>query len=177
MFELYLKDSAVFLDRGKQASRVADFEDACRYYRASVFCAYSALEAFVYYIASSFDQTNTVEKHEIAFINDRRVLFDPTVGLKEKSEYHSLEDKIRVLLRLFAHEVNMGMGSWQRLHVFKEFRDSLVHPKQIEDVTNEAEYLQNASDGLQSVIDIMNLLSLSIYQRPIRPKLLDLRPD
>ena len=105
------------------------------------------------------------------------MLFDPAVGLKERSEYHSLEDKIRVLLRRFAPEVNTGMGSWQRLHVFKEFRDSLVHPKQIEDVTSEAEYLQNATDGLKSVIDIMNLLSLSIYQRPIRQKLLDLRPD
>jgi hypothetical protein len=177
MFEVYLTDAATFLEQGKQAVLKGHVEDARRYCRACVFCAYSALEAFVHYISVSFEQANSIEKHETAYLNDKRLSFDPTKGVVERSEYHPLEEKIRVLLRRFAPEVDLGGTMWRQLKAFKLFRDSLVHPKKPEDDIDIADYSRNAETGLQIMIDIMDLLSTKIYKKPIRRKLRDLRPE
>lgn len=177
MFELYLKDSAIFLDLANQSLEARQSEEACRYFRASVFFAYSALEAFVFYLGNSFSQANNIEPMEIAYLNDKRVYFDPSVGVRERTEYHTLEDKIRILLRRFSPESSVGKSEWEKLQNFKKFRDSLVHPKQIDDLTSVDEYLSKATDGLQAVIDIMNSLSIKIFNKAMRQKLLDLRPD
>jgi hypothetical protein len=133
MFEIYLQDAAIFLNRGRILESRGQLEDAYRYYRASVFCSYSALEAYVHYISASFDHAGNIERHETAYLNDKRLYFDPSEGVKERIEYHPLEGKIRVLLRRFAPELDLGGNMWNRLKGFKVFRDSLVHPKVLDD--------------------------------------------
>lgn len=177
MFEEYLTDSKVFLSAGSEAQNGGQADDARRYFRASVFCTYSALEAFVNYIADSFEKADNLERHEIAYINDKRLIFDPGKGLTERTEFHSLEDKIRALLRRFAPELDLNAPIWSQFRQFKKFRDVLVHPKEYEDTLSAGDYLRRANLGLQSVIDIMNLLSKRIFGSPLRQKLLDLRPE
>ena len=60
MFEEYLQDSYIFLSIAEEASKKPNEREARRYYRASVFYAAGAIEAFVNYIADSFAQAESL---------------------------------------------------------------------------------------------------------------------
>ena len=174
MFEDYLEDSYYFMTK---ASSQQILRDARRYYRVSVFCAISAIEAFVNYVGDTFAQGASSEPYEIAFLTDR--VFAPEHGkfeVLERSEYHRLEDKLRFLICRFLPSFDFEkMPCWGRLIEFKKFRDSLVHPRQDEDETELEHYKTITARGISSVIEIINHLCKGIFNRPLRKKLLDLK--
>ena len=63
---------------------------ARRYFRSSVFCIAGSIEAFVNYIADSFDKAKSIPEHEICFLNDRAVIFSAAKGVHARNEYHRL---------------------------------------------------------------------------------------
>lgn len=60
---------------------------------------------------------------------------------------------------------------------FKDFRDSLVHSRKSEDETLLSEYDFQIKAGFKSVVELMNLISQGMYQKPLRKNLLDLIPE
>ena len=175
MFEDYLQDSYEFLTLAQNAS---DEREARRFYRASVFYALGAMEAFVNYIADSFAKAKSLTQHEIAFLNDKNLSFSAKKGkVIEKTEFHRLDDKLRLLLRKFASDFDFKGASWFGFKKFKDFRDSLVHPRQMDDETSIKDYQNRLQIGLSGIIDIMNFLSRGIFGKPLRKKLLDLVPE
>lgn len=177
MFEDYLQDSHEFLSTAKHLAKNADDKGARRYYRAAVFCASGAMEAFVNYIADSFAQAKNIPDYEIAFLNDKLIFFSADKGLAERVEYHKLDDKIRVLMGRFVSRFDFGCATWNKFMEFKKFRDSLVHPRQADDETPIITYQKKVSEGLGSIIQIMNDLSRGLWRKPLRKRLLDLVPD
>jgi len=161
----------------EKASSQSNPNDAKRYYRVSVFCAMSAIEAFVNYVGDAFAQSGSLEPCEIAFLTDRQ--FVPIRGkfeILESMEYHRLEDKLKFLICRFIPSFNFNKTPcWGRLIEFKKFRDSLTHPRQDEDETQLLEYKTITAKGLSSIIEIMNHLCTGIFGRPLRKKLLDLK--
>ena len=160
-----------------KASRQAKSCDAKRYYRVSVFCAISAIEAFVNYVGDAFAQSASLQPCEIAFLTDRQ--FVPARGkfeVLETMEYHRLEDKLKFLIYKFVPGFDFEkMPCWSRLIEFKKFRDGLTHPRQEEDETELEEYKTITARGISSVIEIMNHLCKGIFKKPLRKKLLDLK--
>ena len=142
-----------------------------------MFCAISAIEAFVNYVGDAFAQSTSLEPCEIAFLIDRQ--FIPVRGkfeINEKMEYHRLEDKLRFLIYKFVPNFDFEkMPCWSRLIEFKKFRDSLTHPRQDEDETELDEYKTATARGISSIIQIINHLCEGIFNRPLRKKLLDLK--
>jgi hypothetical protein len=176
MFEEYLQDAYGFLESAKKAGNE---RDARRYYRASTFYISGAMEAFVNYIAQSFAEAGKLNPHEIAFLNDKVLTFSPEkVQLVDKLEFHRIEDKLKVLIRRFLPKIDLGKKTWWgELQKFKDFRDSLVHPKKSDDETQISEYDQKVSSGLKATIQGMNEISRGVYGKPLRKKLLDLIPE
>lgn len=176
MFEEYLQDAHCFLEIAKTAS---DSREARRNYRASAFYVAGAIEAFVNYVAQSFAEAGKLNPNEIAFLNDKVLTFSPEkVQVIEKLEFHRIEDKLKVLIRRFLPKVDLGKKTWWgELQKFKDFRDSLVHPRKSDDETPISEYEQKVSSGLKATIQAMNEISKGIYKKPLRKKLLDLMPE
>ena len=174
MFEEYLQDSYEFL---VTAQKALNDREARRYYRASVFYAAGAIEAFLNYVADSFAKAESLTPYEIAFLNDKNLIFSVDKGLVEKVEFHRLDDKLRFLIRKFVSEFDFNNKTWFRLMEFKDFRDSLVHPRQSEDETKIVEYQMKVSVGLSAIIEIMNCISQGIFKQPLRKQLLDLIPE
>lgn len=174
MFEDYLEDSYYFM---KKASKQKDLSEARRYYRVSVFCAMSAIEAFVNYVGDAFAQSGSLEPFEIALLTDRQfALKGGKFDVLDKMEYHRLEDKLRFLFCKFTPNFEFEkIPSWSRLIEFKRFRDSLTHPRQDEDETKLEEYKTKTVKGISSVIEIMNHLCKGVFNKPLRKKLLDLK--
>jgi hypothetical protein len=174
LFEEYLEDSHHFM---LKASSLHSSGEARRYYRVSVFCAMSAIEAFVNYVGDAFAESASLEPYEIAFLTDRQ--FAPSKGrfeVLETMEYHRLEDKLKFLIQKFLPSFNFERTPcWGRLIGFKKFRDSLTHPRQEEDETGLQEYKTITARGLSSIIEIMNYLCTGIFHKPLRKKLLDLK--
>src|SRR4051794_16989301 len=113
MFEEYLQDASEFISNARQASEDGDEKKARRYYRASVFCLAGSIEAFVNYIADSFAKADNLPPHEIAFLNDKILKFSPEQGKTvQKSEFHRLEDKLKVLLKRFAADCDFQSAAW-----------------------------------------------------------------
>ncbi len=177
MFEEYLQDSYEFLSIAEKLSKESNEREARRYYRASVFYAAGAIEAFVNYIADSFSKAKSIEPHETSFLNDKTLSFSIDKGLIEKPEFHRLEDKIRLLMRKFVPKFDLQSATWSRFMAFKDFRDSLVHPREIDDETKMTAYQKKVRSGLQAIIEIMDSISQGIFQRPLRRQLLDLIPE
>lgn len=176
MFEEYLQDSYEFL---LLAQKAKNEREARRYYRAAAFYAAGAIESFLNYVAQSFAHAATITAHEIAFLNDKSLIYSPDkLKVIEKTEYHKIEDKLKVLIRRFLPTLNLGITTWwSELQEFKDFRDSLVHPKKSEDETDIATYNTRVSAGLRATIQGMNEISKGIFKSPIRKQLLDLMPE
>ena len=176
MFEDYLQDSHNFLLIAEKASSASKEREAKRYYRASVFYSASAIEAYVNYVADSFAKARSLTAYETAFLNDQRLVFSVDKGLTERKEFHSIDDKLRLLLNKFVTDFNFSTGTWADFMRFKDFRDALVHPRQADDETDIAEYQTKVRVGLSSIINLMNTISLGIFKQPLRNQLLDLIP-
>ena len=160
-----------------KASKQKHSHDTKRYYRVCVFCAISAVEAFVNYVADAFAQSASLEPCEIAFLADRQ--FVPTRGkfeISDKMEYHRLEDKLKFLICKFIPKFDFEKTPcWSRLIEFKKFRDSLTHPRSDEDETELDIYKTKTAVGISSVIEIIDYLCRGIFRKPLRKKLLDLK--
>jgi hypothetical protein len=177
MFEEYLQDSYEFLSLANQYASTSQNREARRYYRASVFYCAGAIEAFVNYIGDAFAKADNITQHEIAFLNDRALVFSVTKGLTEKIQYHRLDEKIRLLINKFIPGFNFSTPVWSNFLEFRQFRDSLVHPRQVDDETTTADYRKRVTEGLKSIIELMNIVSKALFQKPLRAQLLDLIPD
>jgi hypothetical protein len=178
MFEEYLQDAYSFFHSAQAASSSGNTREAQRYYRAAVFYASGAIEAFVNYIADSFAKAATLPPHEIAFLNDKTLYFSVSKGdLIERTEYHKIDDKLRLLIKRFIPTFNFQDPSWSKLMSFKEFRDSLVHPRVLEDETDLPSYKSKLSSGMTGIIQIMNVVSQGIFRKPLRKQILDLLPE
>lgn len=173
MFEEYLEDSNYFAVKASEASSE---REAKRYYRVSVFCAMSAVEAFINYIGDTLTQGEILQPHEIAFLTDKKFDFsERAFQIFDQMEYHKIEDKLRFLISKFAPDFGFDKTPcWSRLLEFKRFRDTITHPRQDEDEIDIAEYQRKLKMGLGSAIEIMNSLCKGIFKRPLRKKLLDL---
>jgi hypothetical protein len=176
MFEEYLEDSYSFLVIAEAEYKKTNERVAKRYYRASVFYSAGAIESFLNYIADSFAKAKSLTDQEIAYLNDKRLVFSIDKGSHERTEYHSIDDKLRLLLKKFGSSVDIVGGHWSNFMQFKQFRDSLLHPRQAEDKFNIEEYRTKVKTGLSAIIEIMNQISIGIYKKPLRKKLLDLIP-
>ena len=176
MFEEYLEDADYFM---KKAAAQGDSQLARRYYRASIFCAMSAIEAFVNYVGDAFAAGGSLEPYEIAFLMDKQsTLIHGKFEMLDTVEYHRLEDKLRFLICKFSSGFDFHTTTWWgHLLEFKKFRDSLVHPRQDEDETELDSYKSLSARGLSSVIEAINHLCIGIFRKPLRKKLLELRVE
>lgn len=174
MFEDYLEDAhkLAIEVKGNSEERLAK-----RYYRASIFYAVSGIEAFVNYIGDVFEKGKAAQPYEIAFLNDKKFgILEGKFVILEDVRYSSVEEKLKFLLHRFVPDFDFGNNpSWSRFIEFKKFRDSLVHPRQIDDETNVAEYKEIIESGLSSIIEIINCLCLGIFGSPLRKKILELK--
>lgn len=121
MFEEYLQDASKFFE---EAKKTTDVRIARRYYRAAVFYTSGAMEAFVNYIADTFEKGGTFTPHEIAFLTDKNLTFSQkSWDIAEKTEYHRVEDKIRFLLSKFSPNFDFNNQAWSSLMSLKDIRD------------------------------------------------------
>lgn len=174
MFEEYLFDCYSFY---LIAENCSEEKEAKKYYRASAFCAASSIEAFSNYIADTMNKGNSLSKYEISFLLDKRLYLDvDKVELKEITEYHRIEDKLKVYIKKFSKTFNFNSQEWSQFMEFKKFRDRLVHPREMDEDILLKEYKTNIKKGIRSIILIMNVISKSIFKKSLRKRLLDLIP-
>ena len=131
MFEDYLIDSYSFYIHGKSCT---EDREAKRYFRASIFLAASSIEAFSNYLADTFNQGSNLTQFEIAFMLDKKIVFDnKLIEVKQHVEYHRAEDKLRIFIKKFEIEFDFNSEDWSHLMEFRNFRDRLVHSRESED--------------------------------------------
>jgi hypothetical protein len=137
------------------------------------------MEAFINYIGDSFNKAETLSTHERAFLNDIQLIFDPKKGiLQSQCRYFSIDDKAKFLLKHFSPKYDFGESeAWASFINFKIFRDSLVHPRQMDDEIEIGVYNDKLRIGMFGTITLMNDISQSVYKRPLRKKILDLIPE
>ncbi len=172
MFEEYLEDAYFFATRAQDR---LDTREGQRYYRAAVFYVLSALEAFVNFIAETFEAGEALEDYERAFLLDRG--FGLRAGrfeVLDAPEYHRLDQKLRLLLSKFCGSYKLAReGSWSNFLELKKLRDAIVHPREGQELSS-IEHRQQLARGLDAVVEIMNLLCEGIFQKPLRRRLRDL---
>ncbi len=173
MFEEYLEDSHYFVLKARQST---EEKEQRRYYRVALFCAVSSMEAFINYIGDTFEKGKVFEPYEIALLNDKKFANDKgEFKILEQAEFHRIEDKLRFLIRKFVPGFDFNNDvTWSQFMNFKKFRDSLIHPRQEEDVIKVSEYDRKIKEGLCSTIKIMECLCTGIFKKPLRKKLADL---
>ena len=176
MFEDYLFDAYTFYCEAKAD---VNERDAKRKYRAAVFYLAGAMEAFVNYLAEGFNVSGLLHAQELAFIRDETIVLDTNnFTVRNRIEFHPLEDKLKLLLKKYAPSYTFVTElSWTHLHNFKKLRDSLIHPRMTDDTNSLDEYRTLLEQAIRAEIDIMNRLVMGIYGKGIRRQLLDLIPE
>lgn len=177
MFEEYLQDSYEFLLQAEKQTQEQRPREAQRYFRAAVFYASGAMEAFVNYLADSFVKAEEVPSPETLYLSDSSLGFSKSKGLIIKKEFHPLENKLRILIIRFVPQFDFQSLPWNHFVEFKTLRDSLVHPKESEDERPPDEYKKRVRAGLKANIQIMNEIIKGMSGKPLRKQILDLIPD
>lgn len=177
MFEEYLQDAYQFYVIALKHHKAGEAREARRYYRAAVFYAAGAIEAFVNYVADSFEKAKSLPDYEISFLNDKVKVFTVDKGLWERVEYHRLDDKLKLLLNRFDPEFDYQSAAWNHFMEFKVFRDSLVHPRSADDPNSLEDYEKKIVRSLRAVIEVMNSATKAMHGKPLRKQILDLIPD
>lgn len=174
MFEDYLFDSNYFYE---EAVNNDDEILKKRFFRVSIFCLTSAIEAFVNYIGSSIEIAGSIDKNEIAFLNDKTIEIKPSSGsVTERTKYYSIEDKIKFIIKRFNVEIDIGNDSnWGHFLNIKNLRDDLIHSREINDETDLDEYKRTMKNGLNSGIYLINEISKKLFRKSLRTSLLDLK--
>src|ERR1035437_377654 len=174
MFEEYLIDSYYFYE---ETNNLTEDRDKIRNLRASIFYVASAIEAFANFIGETFSKGDSLFKYEIAFLLDKKIIFDHAkIQVKEVTEYHKIDDKLKLLIKKFSCEFDFSSKEWSDFMEFKKFRDLLIHPRETENEILVEDYKKENQKGLSSIINIMNVISNGIFRKPLRQKLLDLIP-
>jgi len=150
-------DSDVFFN---VAINEPDEETAKRYYRAAVFSGFTAVESFINIVAEAFRIAGTLEQFELAFLNDKKYELKKGVfSISEKAEYHRIDDKLRFLFAKFVKKFDFENESdWSRFFEFKNFRDSIMHPRTDSDEISPKEYKRRIKLGMVSCIGLLNRL-------------------
>lgn len=174
MFEDYLHDSHEFF---KMAQVATNEIESRRYYRAAVFCAAGAMEAFVNYQADSLEKSEKLPTHEINFLTDKVSTFSVKDGLSTRTEYHKIDDKIKLILMKFCPDFDCGTDVWMNFIELKKLRDNLIHPRNTDDETPLHDYKNQIKLGITSIIKIMDRITKGMFQSPLRRKLIDLIPE
>jgi hypothetical protein len=177
MFEDYIQDAYSFYELAETKATSGMEREAKMFYRASVFCAASSLEAFIKFIGETFKQGNNLDKNEIAFLNDKILVVSVTKAtIEEKVKFNSIDGKIKFIITKFNVPINIATAKqWSDFLKFKDLRDSLIHSKAISDEKTLSEYKQNIKDGLNANIDIMSEISQKLFNKPLRKSLTDLK--
>lgn len=177
MFEEYLQDSYEFLLEAERQAKEGRPREAQRYFRAAIFYASGAMEAFVNYLADSFAKAETVPSPQTLYLTDLSIGFSASKGVTTKKEFHPLENKLRILIARFVTQFDFTSLPWNRFIEFKKLRDSLVHPKEHDDERLPDEYKKQVRAGLRATIQIMNQIIEGMSGKPLRKQILDLIPD
>lgn len=174
MFEEYLQDAHYF---AQVASSSTDEKEAKRYYRVSIFCTMSAVEAFINHIADTFNQGGTNPPYENAFLTDRKFeIVGGSFQIVDKAEYHRAEEKLRFLLSKYKPDFDFFREScWGRFKELKKFRDQITHPRHDDGDIQIDNYKKMTKIGLESSIEIMDILLRAIFHKPLRKKIRELR--
>lgn len=179
MFEEYLQDAHEFFCTANKATNNSKEREAKRYFRAAVFYTASAMEAFINYIGDSFNKAETLSTHERAFLNDNQLVVNPAKGkVITQIRHYGIDDKLKFLIRKFAPKYDIGKSkAWTSFIKFKALRDSLVHPRQVDDEIEIVEYRKKLKMGMFGTITLMNDISKGVFKRPLRKKILELIPE
>ena len=176
MFEDYIEDACHF---ASEAGKAPDDRQACRDYRAAVFYALGAVEAFINFIADTFAQDDGWPAFEVAFLSDKRFGTDKgSFKVLDQIEYHRLEEKLRYLIWKFDPSFDFNLNAaWCQLLEFKEMRDTITHPRQDKEELRPEDYQKQVKTGISAVFTIVDHLCVGIFKRHLRKQLTDLRPS
>jgi hypothetical protein len=176
MFEEYLNDADYFFNQAKASK--SDEALAKRFFRASIFSSFSAIEAYINFIGVTFEIGKVFKPFEIALLTDKKFEFNgKEFELTEKLEFKRLEDKLKFILNKFIPEFNFEKEKcWSSFKEFKKLRDELTHPKKEEDELTITQYDVKVKKGFYEIIELMNKISKGIFRKPLRKKILELAP-
>lgn len=176
MFEDYIQDAYGFFRMAEDCVD-SDERQARMFYRAAVFCAASSLESFVNFVGDTFKKGQSLPATEIAFLNDLSLEVDPSKAeVESRTRYYSIDDKIKYLLKKFGADIDVRTHpAWQKFKNLKEFRDSLVHPREISDEVNIQIYRDRIREGLNANLDIMNSIAKKVFGKGLRTGVAELR--
>lgn len=179
MFETYLEDAYLFLDMAKQQ---LEEDNARRYFRASIFCLASAVEAFVNYLIDAFSEADVevLSVEEKIFLGGVKFNFSETQGLKRKADDTDLPIYPRLGFLLYKFVPNFDFSKnneWKNFIKIKKLRNDLIHPKQDSDETSVVDYASILKGGLTDIIILINMICEGAFGRPLRKQVLDLIPE
>ena len=164
-----INDSKYFLDKAKE---IIDKKNKLRYIKAVITTIWSALEGWINCVSSDFVllPETKLQLHEKAFLLEKKFELTKRGEFKitEQDQYNSIEDKILFLLKRFGnYEINKNSKLWNDFKITKKLRDALVHPKS-ERIETKNLTIKNAEISIDSVIEILKLLTVKIYRRNLK---------
>ncbi len=100
---------------------------------SAIINSWSALEAFINYIASVAKYARILSEHERAFLNEMKLRIDDNGQFIECREYYPTATKILFLLNRFSSISSKNFKQtklWENVRISEDLRNNLIHPKE-----------------------------------------------
>ena len=100
---------------------------------SAIINSWSALEAFINYIASVAKYANRLAEHERTFLNEKKLRINDNGQFVECREYYSTATKILFLLNRFSSVSSKNFKQtklWEKIKISEDLRNNLIHPKE-----------------------------------------------
>jgi hypothetical protein len=157
-----LEEAKYFLEKAVQT---VNGEAKMAYLHSALLLAFAAFEAHVNAIADDFLARGDLQPHERGLLAEHAVeLIDGEFRERNSLRIQRIEDRVLFLCRRFSKKpIDRQASYWSGFVEAARLRNSLTHPK-----SDPPSVGENAvSRALTSVIELLNVMYLSIYKKKL----------
>lgn len=159
-FELF-EEAKRFLEKAEETS---DTEGRKAFLHAALLLGISALEAHVNAIADEMLERggSNLNPLERSILLEKEYAFEKgEFKLTKKLKMYNLLERIEFILFKFSGRyINTDVGWWGKLHQGIDMRNSLVHPKDRQDLTSKK--VESAFEG---IIGVLDAIYMALYKQ------------
>jgi hypothetical protein len=153
-----IEESKCFLEKAKKET---GNEAKTAYLHASLFIAFSALEAHLNSIAEDFLGRKDLAVLEKSILFEKQITFEAgEFKLTEQLKMYRLEDRIEFIIRKFSRKpINKNEIWWGKIKQGIHIRNKLTHPRGKEVINDSM-----VENSIQAILDTLNIIYKAVYK-------------
>lgn len=155
---LLFEEAKRFYEKGNETAG----EGQLAYFHASIFLAFSSLEANINAIAEEHLLISDLTLQDKSILQEREIIINKGEFELKNLKIFRIQDRIEFLCQRFSKTgIDKKQAYWSDFLVALDLRNNLTHPKDAIEIDKPT-----VERFLRSILEILNILYTNIYDKP-----------